>query len=150
LRPNLWCHYHRLSGRHSTSECKAKLEDPEYLQFQEQQQKSQQLPPDYQPPLVYTTTSPEERVNMIRACKTASSSPKSWIYDTACTETITSEPQFFFSYTEFPAPIPVSSIGNSTLYARGSGTIYLQSLPDINNSSIHRFDDVWLAPYQWS
>src|SRR5438876_4909009 len=144
-RSNLWCGYHRTSGRHSTSECRAKLEDPEYLQFQ-QQQKSQQLPPDYQPPLVYATTTPEERVNTIRAYKTASSSPKSWIYDTACTETMTSEPQFFFSYNEFPAPIPVSGIGNSTLYARGGGTIYLQSLPDLNNSSIHQFDDVWLVP----
>ena len=145
-RPNLWCDYHRLSGRHSTSECKAKLADPEYLQFQQQQQKSQQLPPEYQPPLVYATTTPEERVNTIRAYKTASSSPKSWIYDTACTETMTSEPQFFFSYTEFPTPIPVTGIGNSTLYARGNGTIYLQSLPDLNNTSIHRFNDVWLVP----
>src|SRR5205823_3441531 len=52
-------------------------------------QKSQQLPPDYQPPMVYATTTPEERVNTIRAYKMASSSPKSWIYDTACTETMT-------------------------------------------------------------
>src|SRR2546423_12614010 len=94
---NLWCDYHRSSGRHSTSECRAKLADPEYLQFHEQKQKSQQLPPDYQPPMVYATTTPEERVNTIRAYKTASSSPKSWIYDTACTETMTSEPQYFFS-----------------------------------------------------
>src|SRR5204863_6117040 len=143
---NLWCDYHRSSGRHSTSECRAKLTDPEYLQFHQQKQKSQQLPPDYQPPMVYATTTPEERVNMIRAYKTASSSPKSWIYDSACTETMTSEPKFFFSYTEFPNPVPVSGIGNSTLYARGSGTIYLQSLPDLNNTSIHRFDNVWLVP----
>jgi hypothetical protein len=146
LRPDLWCDYHRSSGRHSTSECRAKLNDPEYLQFHQQKQKSQQLPPDYQPPLVYATTTPEERVNTIRAYKTASSSPKSWIYDTACTETMTSEAQYFFSYTEFPSPIPVTGIGNSTLFARGSGTVYLQSLPDLNNTSIHRFDNVWLVP----
>ena len=59
---------------------------------------------------------------------------------------MTSEPQYFFSYTEFQQPIPVSGIGNSTLHARGSGTIYLQSLPDINNTSIHQFDNVWLVP----
>ena len=59
---------------------------------------------------------------------------------------MTSEPQYFFNYTEFPTPIPVSGIGKSTLYARGNGTIYLQSLPDLNNTSIHRFDDVWLVP----
>jgi len=59
---------------------------------------------------------------------------------------MTSEPQFFFSYTEFPTPVPVSGIGNSTLYARGSGTTFLQSLPDLNNTSIHRFDNVWLVP----
>src|SRR5436190_8376514 len=32
-RPDLWCDYHRSTGRHSTSECRAKLTDPEYLQF---------------------------------------------------------------------------------------------------------------------
>src|SRR5438046_7196464 len=118
--------------------------DPEYLRFQ--QQKSQQLPHDYQPPLVYMTMTPEEHVNTIHTYKMASSSMKSSIYDTTCTQTMTSVPQFFFSYNEFLIPIPVTGIGNSTLYAHGSGTIYLQSLPDLNNTSIHQFDDVWLVP----
>ena len=95
---------------------------------------------------MYTTTTPEARVNTIRAYKTTAPTSKLWIYDTACTETMTSEPQYFFNYTEFQQPIPVSGIGNSTLHARGSGTIYLQSLPDINNTSIHQFDNVWLVP----
>jgi hypothetical protein len=57
-----------------------------------------------------------------------------------------SEAQYFFEYTEFPYPIPVSGVGKLTLFARGSGTIYLQSLPDLNNTSIDRFDDIWLVP----
>ena len=114
------------------------------MQFQ-QQQKSRQ-PPKYDPPLVYTTTTPEARVNTIRAYKTIAPTSKLWIYDTACTETMTSEPQYFFSYTEFRQPIPVYGIGNTTLHARGSGTIYLQSLSDLNNTSIHQLDNVWLVP----
>jgi hypothetical protein len=62
---NLWCDYHRHPG-HSTSDCRAKLMDPEYLQFL-QQQKSQQLPSDYEPPLVFSTTAPETRVDTIFA-----------------------------------------------------------------------------------
>ena len=72
-RPDLWCDYHRSSGGHSTSECRAKLNDPEYLQFlQQQQQESQQIPPDYESPLIYANTTPEERVNTVRAYKTTS------------------------------------------------------------------------------
>jgi hypothetical protein len=140
---NLWCDYHQRRTGHNTNDCKAKLLDPEYLRSQ---QRSQQLPSDYEPPLVYTTATPESRVNTIRAYKTIAPATKLWIYDTACTETMTSEAQYFFDYTEFPHPILVSGIGKSTLLARGSGTIYLQSLPDLNNTSIHRFDDVWLVP----
>jgi hypothetical protein len=62
---NLWCDYHRRPG-HSTSDCKAKLMDPEYLQFL-QQQNSQQLPLDYEPPLVFSTPAPETRANTIFA-----------------------------------------------------------------------------------
>ena len=141
---NLWCDYHNRRTGHNTLDCKAKLLDPEYLRFQ--QQRSRNLPPDYEPPLIYTTTTPESRVNTIRAYKTTAPTTKLWIYDTACTETMTSEPQYFFDYTEFNHPILVSGIGKSTLFARGSGTVYLQSLPDLNNTSIHRFDDVWLVP----
>jgi Reverse transcriptase (RNA-dependent DNA polymerase)/Integrase core domain/gag-polypeptide of LTR copia-type len=141
---NLWCDYHQRRTGHVTADCRARLLDPDYLRSQ--QQRSQQLPSDYEPPLVYTTTTPESRVNTIRAYKTVAPITKLWIYDTACTETMTSEAQYFFDYTEFTHPVPVSGIGKSTLFARGSGTIYLQSLPDLNNSSIHRFDDVWLVP----
>ena len=140
---NLWCDYHNRRTGHNTNDCKAKLLDPEYLRFQRQKS---QLPSDYEPPLVYTTTTPESRVNTIRAYKSTTPTSKLWIYDTACTETMTSEAQYFFDYTEFPHPILVSGIGKSTLFARGSGTIYLQSLPDLDNTSIHRFDDVWLVP----
>ena len=69
---NLWCDYHRSSGGHSTSECRAKLTDPEYLQFLQQQQESQLIPPDYEPPLVYANTTPEERVNTVCAYRTTS------------------------------------------------------------------------------
>jgi hypothetical protein len=140
---NLWCDYHQRRTGHNTDDCKAKLLDPEYLHFQ---QRSKQLPSDYEPPLVYMTATPESRVNTIRAYKTIAPTTKLWIYDTACTETMTSEAQYFFDYTEFPHPILVSGIGKSTLFARGSGTIYLQSLPDLNNTSIHQFDDAWLVP----
>jgi len=62
---NLWCDYHRRPG-HSTSDCKARLMDPEYLQFL-QQQNSQQLPLDYEPPLVFSTPAPETHANAIFA-----------------------------------------------------------------------------------
>jgi len=56
---NIWCDYHRRPGNHSTSECRAKLSDPEYLQFQQEQQ----LSSDYEPPLVYPTTPPSDQSN---------------------------------------------------------------------------------------
>ena len=141
---NLWCDYHQWCTGHNTNDCKAKFLDSEYLHFQ--QQRSQQSSSDYELSLVYTITTPESRVNIIRAYKTVAPTTKLWIYDTACTETMTSEAQYFFNYTEFPHPIRVSDIGKSTLFARGSDTIYLQSLPDLNNTSIHKFDDIWLIP----
>ena len=148
-----WCDYHRRMVNHSTAECRAKINDSEY-----RQQSFTAIPHDYEPPLVYTTTTPsdeveslptEARVNTIRDAvykSVTSSVNKLWIYDTACTETMTSEPQYFFTYKEFSHPIPVSGIGNSTLYARGFGTIYLQSLPDLTSTAIHKCENVWLVP----
>jgi gag-polypeptide of LTR copia-type len=62
---NLWCDYHRRPG-HSTTDCKARLMNPEYLQFL-QQQNSQQLLLDYEPPLVFSTPAPETHANAIFA-----------------------------------------------------------------------------------
>ena len=54
---NIWCDYHRRPGNHSTSECRAKLSDPEYLQF-----KQQQLSYDYESLLeAYPTTPPSDQ-----------------------------------------------------------------------------------------
>ena len=80
---NLWCDYHRRPGGRGTFDCKAKFMGAEYMLFQEQQ-RSQQQPPNYDPPLVYTTTTPEAHVNTKRVYKTTPPTSKLWIYEIAC------------------------------------------------------------------
>ena len=101
---------------------------------------------DYQPsPPDYSYSS---RANMIRACK-STSSVKSWIFDSACTEVtehMTSEYHYFESYTgsQFSSPIPVNGIGSNTLFAKGQGTVCLQSSD--HPSATHRLCNVWFVP----
>ena len=142
--PNAFCPYCRRKG-HSYEQCYSKTRDPEYQDHQQSSQhRPHQLPPQYPNPPSYPSHPKDHRVNTIRACKTTSSA-KHWIFDSACTEHMTSDPTFFQSYREFQQAIPVHGIGQSTLYARGEGSVYLVS----NNNTftaIHKLNNVWYVP----
>jgi gag-polypeptide of LTR copia-type/Integrase core domain len=124
--PDGWCDYHRRIG-HTTEQCQAKLKDPDYLKYIGRQKPS----------------TPKTRTIAVRVYRANIDNAVVWIYDTACTQSMTDQFHYLHDYTEFQKPIRVYGVGKNVLHALGSGNVLLQSSP---TSSVHIFKTVWYVP----
>jgi len=77
----------------------------------------------------------------VRSCRCHTSSTGEWIYDTACTEHMTSNPLYFTTYDAFDTPVEVHGI-NGLLQGLGHGDVVIED----HYGNTHTLRDVWYVP----
>jgi len=105
-------------------------------------------PPPYRAPQAPSGNRPSNPLNaqgrsyaVRTSCLKINSGYDEWLYDTACTETMTSHREFFSNYDEFDTPVEIHGI-NGNLQAYGYGDVIVK---DVRNNQ-HTLLAIWYTP----
>ena len=122
-----FCHFHNAPG-HSTESCRAKLNDPVYVEFLNSQTSPQQKPSQQQQSNQQNSEPPDARAKQVQVLHTSSTTNHDiWQYDTCCSDDMTNDSSNFQTYEPFVEPIAVRGVTEHPLYAYGKGEVLLES-----------------------